>query len=393
MPHEQSSVEDLKKPVRNIAVMISQKEAVSHHLKVFDGINLYASEVENWQVSLDMFPCQVLSNTEKTYDGIIARASQELLDKAAEFNIPVINIWYNSPVANKAINVFPNFESVGRQAAVYLLSRGLKRFGFLGLQRYRSSEKILSGFRAALETAGFDCSHCFLSLDMEEGPRQWKEGCDAIDRWISGFQTPIGIYSVFDNILRVLADRNRAKFHLDIPHDMALLGTGNQEAFCESADVSLSSLDLNYSMIGYRAAALLDDLLDGADPPEGPLLDESASLVVRQSTNIIAAEDPLVAAALRYIDIHCDKHMAVQDIAQAVDTTVRTLQRRFVAKLGRSVSDQIEYLRLERFKQLLVKSDESVRQLASRCGFNSYNHLYTAFTRSEGMSPSKFRNK
>ena len=142
-----------------------------------------------------------------------------------------------------------------------------------------------------------------------------------------------------------------------------------------------------------QAAELLDRMMDGADPPDGPLWIEPGELVPRQSTDVIAVDDADVSAALRFIAENSDRPIQVQDVADAVATARRTLQRRFHEKLGRSIAEHIGDLRLERLKRLLISSDEPVKNLAVRCGFSSFHHLYRAFVRVEGIPPNQYRKR
>jgi len=104
-------------------------------------------------------------------------------------------------------------------------------------------------------------------------------------------------------------------------------------------------IKLDYSL--WQAAELLDKLMAGADPPDEPIYIEPKELVPRQSTDVTAVDDAEVSAAMRLIAEHCSDPIQVQDVADAIALSRRTLQRRFQAKLGRSISDQIEFLRLQ----------------------------------------------
>ncbi len=379
------------RPRRRIAVMISQNAAVNHHLKTFEGIHLYASEVGNWQVVIDMFPYQQFQRSQRRYDGVIARATPELVTHAKKFNIPIVNVWRNSPVADDVSSVFVNFDTVGRMATEHLLARGLKNFGFLGYTNDLTSKLMLKGFRKELKKVGFNCSHCQISHSHESGPASWKKARTAIDKWINSFAKPMGIVASHDSILRILADISMVEHGISVPHELALVGAGNERAYCEQAAVPLTSIDTNFSMIGYQAAKLLDDLINGVPLPTEPIFVEPAGLIARQSTDVTAVDDVTVATALRFIASHCNESIQVRDVAKAASCSVRTLQRRFNTKLGRSIVDQIEYLRLERFKRLLLQSDLPVNILAVDCGFSNYKHLYSAFLRAEGVPPAKYR--
>ena len=53
-----------------------------------------------------------------------------------------------------------------------------------------------------------------------------------------------------------------------MPEDVAVVGVDNDEVFCELADPPLSSVALNAETAGYRAAALLDAMMQGREKEE-----------------------------------------------------------------------------------------------------------------------------
>ena len=78
---------------------------------------------------------------------------------------------------------------------------------------------------------------------------------------------------------------------------MAVLGVDNDDLLCELSDPPLSSVILNPRRAGYEAAGLLDRMMAGESiGPEkhaiGPL-----GIATRQSTDVLAIEDPDVRRA------------------------------------------------------------------------------------------------
>jgi LacI family transcriptional regulator len=114
-------------------------------------------------------------------------------------------------------------------------------------------------------------------------------------------------------------------------------------------------------------------------------------LVVRRSTDVYVVDDPPVAAALRFIAGHSHEGIRVDDVAGHGHVALRTLERRFRAATGRTMTDEIARLRLERAKRLLVESDEPIKSLARDCGFADVKHFHKVFRAAEGTTPGKFR--
>ena len=172
---------------------------------------------------------------------------------------------------------------------------------------------------------------------------------------------------------------------------MGIVGTHNESDICNAPEPSLTSIDLGFGQIGYRAAALLDQIMAGHPPPATPELVMPAELVSRQSTDAHAVDNPVVGRALRYITENGHHRIQVNHVATAVSTHRRTLERRFRESLGRSIAEEIARLRLERAKRRLVETDAAMKDVAEDTGFRSADHFYKVFARMEGIPPSEYR--
>ena len=74
----------------------------------------------------------------------------------------------------------------------------------------------------------------------------------------------------------------------------------------------LSSVDINGEQIGYEAARLVDRMIHGAKPPSKPILIAPRRVVIRQSSDSIAIDDPDIAAAMRFIRDHAGEPITHQ---------------------------------------------------------------------------------
>jgi LacI family transcriptional regulator len=138
---------------------------------------------------------------------------------------------------------------------------------------------------------------------------------------------------------------------------------------------------------------MLDRLMSGGRPPTEPEMVQPAELVSRQSTDVYASKDPLVARALRFIAENGHHRIQVQHVAAAVATTRRTLERRFRESMDTSISGEITRLRLQRAKRRMVETDASMKDVALDAGFRTSDHFGKVFTRVEGITPTLFREQ
>ena len=111
----------------------------------------------------------------------------------------------------------------------------------------------------------------------------------------------------------------------------------------------------------------------------------------RQSTDIVAAGDADVSAALRFIREHADKSIQVNDVLQILCVSRRTLYAKFRKALGRSVHDEIVRVRLARIKSLLTDTQLSISRIAKIMNFTGPDKLFRFFIRETGKTPTEFR--
>lgn len=82
----------------------------------------------------------------------------------------------------------------------------------------------------------------------------------------------------------------------------------------------------------------------------------------------------------------------VQDCGRAVGLSPNYLSDLLRAETGRSARDHIHHHVIEKAKDLLLASDEPIRQIAFALGFEYPQHFSKLFKSRTGMSPSKFRS-
>jgi LacI family transcriptional regulator len=111
----------------------------------------------------------------------------------------------------------------------------------------------------------------------------------------------------------------------------------------------------------------------------------------RQSTDILAIEDPHVAVAARFIREQACAGIQVSDVLQYVPYSRRVLDRRFLDSLGRTPHEEITRQRIDRVKQLLVETDLPLSVIASRVGFQHDEYMSVAFKKQVGLPPSNYR--
>jgi len=111
-----------------------------------------------------------------------------------------------------------------------------------------------------------------------------------------------------------------------------------------------------------------------------------------------ASEDAGAGAALARRGValmhrNLSRPLPLAQLAAALDTTPRTLARRFIAAYGETPMAHYRRLRLDKARDLLQRGDHSVAQVAAACGFPSPANFATAFRREFGAAPRDYRTR
>jgi LacI family transcriptional regulator len=372
-----------------VAFALEMEWGLKHHSEIYAGCQKFANEAK-WATSIIPNSPKVLETG--SYDGIIARVGTSFHKMAQYRKIPLVNVWQNSPVKEVA-SVFSNNYETGVIAAEHLLGRGLRRFGFLGHNRDKADIQQLDGYTETLKSEGYQSTIFKFNRSIIEGNAEgWEEFILQLRKWIKGLQPPVGIHATSDINCRYLIEICKS-LELKIPHDLAIVGSGNEPLICSSPYPSVTSIDKNFEEVGYQAAMLLDEMMKSGKRSKEAKYCQPQGIVPRQSTDSYASDHPKVALALRYIAESANRRIKVNDVVNAVATNRRTLERNFREFTGRTISHEISRMRIERAKRLMTESDHSFKELAAELGYRNSDHFYKSFLRAEGQTPSSFRKE
>lgn len=304
--------------------------------------------------------------------GVCCLTDPVLARRIRRMRFPLVNTGIRE-LAPRLPQVGNDDRAIGAVVARHFLDRGFTSFAYIAQVDTSSSAGRERGFTATLAVAGHQPVRC-VAGDLAT--------------WLPSLPCHTAIFAFNDQAAAQVADRCRA-LGLRLPEDLALVGADNSESLCLLSYPPLSSVAVAAERIGHAAAQMIDDLLGGRAvdnrylPPLG--------VVVRQSSDLIAVEDPSVAAALRFIADHVHEPIRVGDVVRAIPAARRTLESRFRALLGRSLLNEIRRVRVERAKHLLLTTDWPMPRIAAACGFSDAKRFSTIFAKITQMTPLRFR--
>ncbi|TWC31082.1 AraC family transcriptional regulator with amidase-like domain [Pseudomonas sp. SJZ079] len=96
---------------------------------------------------------------------------------------------------------------------------------------------------------------------------------------------------------------------------------------------------------------------------------------------------PKLSQVVGLMEANLEEPLELEEIAQLNEVTVRQLERLFHKYLQRTPSQYYLELRLNRARELLLRSDSQVRDIALSCGFASPAHFSKCYSRFFGHSP------
>lgn len=85
------------------------------------------------------------------------------------------------------------------------------------------------------------------------------------------------------------------------------------------------------------------------------------------------------------------KNLSVEVLAEHAAMSARNFTRVFTRELGSTPAHYVEQVRIEAARTQLAATDDSVEQVASRCGFSSAELLRRCFLRHFKVAPSQYR--
>ncbi len=375
----------------SIAVLINTSTGWGQRL--IHGIIRYAHERGPWALWIEPSTFQPEVHVPDGWrgQGIIARvATRRMARHIQGTGLPCVNISaINVPEATFP-RVMPDFRILARIAAEHLLDRGFRNFAYYGPCQRSLVRDHYEGFADALRAADRVCIR-YRPGRRQAGVSPWLARQTDLVRWVRSLPKPIAVLTWFVECGRDVIDACREADIL-VPEEVSVLASDDDPLLCNACLPPLSGITSSSEQSGYQAAALLDGLMQGKQPPKRPILIEPTCLVSRRSTDTLAIDNADLAQAIAFIRTHAAEPIRVTDVLRRVPFSRRQLEQEFQRILGRSPAREIRRVHLERAQRLLAETDLSIPAVASSSGFNSPEHFARTFKAQFGRSPLKYRS-
>ncbi len=95
---------------------------------------------------------------------------------------------------------------------------------------------------------------------------------------------------------------------------------------------------------------------------------------------------------LKYLRKHYKEEIVFEELASQIGISYSYMRKMIREETGNSLMDNVNLLRIEEAKRLLLHSDLSLTQIAAEVGYHNVQSLNRFFKKYEGLSPSDFKN-
>lgn len=269
---------------------------------------------------------------------------------------------------------------IGALAARWFLARGFESFAFYGLTGKHDSDLMRDAFAATVSEKGFNCS---VLCEAHENAGQLGD-------WIAGLPRHTAMLCLNDNFaLPAVSWCNETG--RDVPRDIAIMGTMNDDLTCITSPIQISSVDMNFYKLGRAALRIMAHIIDNQVDRRRrhPLLMPPVRIVERESTSAFPAGPAWLSNALLLLDANIDRPLTADDMANAAGVSQTALQEAFHKAFGMSAVQYIRSVKMREAKRLADKGGFSIKEIAARTGFSSVSYFSRTYRTFHGFAPSR----
>lgn len=345
------------------------------------------------------------------FDGVIARiTSSELARDLVAFRGPIVLCDPSDPYLapshplSRRSAVSNDYDHCGRLAAEYFLSCGYRHFASVG-PTYASApglryDKALStepnwsrerreGFAVRLGAEGFSCE-AYQSAANTTKATVLKDSHRRLVSWLRKLPKPVGILTAHDARGVQLVEAC-AEAGLSVPDEVGVLGVNGDPLLCATCDPPLASVAIDAVGAGFRAAEILDKLMNGSRQDPVRCSYPALKIDAAGSTGDVHAHDPLVRQAQKAIRSQPLTGLHPEALAKSLGLSRRSLELKFSHALGRGIAAVIRDEALARAHRLVEESAMPFSGVAESCGIATASHLAKLFRQAYGKTMSATR--
>ena len=376
---------------RRVAILIETTRTYTRELLA--GVSRYSHQHGPWSTFLELRALESsvppwLENWDG--DGILARTyTREMAAAIAATGLPAVEL--RSSNFNQHFPFVGNDNhKVGQMVAEHFINRGYRRFAAYTLDTesfFRErSEKFASYLR---ESINADCA--LLPSGGDSTPDDWEAHQRKLIEWLESLQKPVGIFATNDQLATRLLDACQ-RAGIAVPEEVAVVGCENETTLCNFSSPPLTSVRFDGEAVGYRAAEILDHLIDGKSTPNPrEILIPPKGIEIRASSDEFVIEDPVTLKAVKLIRQRAFAGITVAQICEELGVSRSTLERRMNESLKRGPKAELLRVRFAEVNRLLKNTNLTIETIAEMTGFSHTHYLQTSYRDRFGITPGAAR--
>ena len=320
---------------RKIALLVQTSSDWSR--QIIQGIADYATEQGGWDFWIEFRGLQEQLRLPASWNGhgtICRLTDARIRQSIVKRRLPAVNVSWLGKHTQKIPKVVSDERACAKLAATFYLKKGFRSFGYIGADPTSNyPETILQEFRSDVELAGGVCiDFPYYELTKEADYQKQQQ---RLKQWLWELPKPVALLVWSSKIGREVSTVC-VNHHLEIPDQVAILSVEHDPLMSALSPVPISGIDQAPHVVGYEAATLLDQIIQGKPVPDEPILIPPLSIVERASTDTLFADDDLVREAIQFIRQHALEPLQVSDLTQQLNVSRRILEHRFQkASIGR----------------------------------------------------------
>ncbi|MCR5752124.1 MAG: substrate-binding domain-containing protein [Kiritimatiellae bacterium] len=284
-------------------------------------------------------------------------------------------------------------ESIGRDAVRHVNSLGhFASYGFVhGHIHFPWSDGRERGFRTGVPRK---VELFVYPLHKDSRLEVLTKGIDEKDLadWLSSLPKPAAVFGandLFASDVMTACER----LGLKVPQQVSVIGCDNDPLVWANTIPQLTSLQLPFRQLGFKAAETLDRLLHGRKTPDRTIYISGTRLFARGSSAPVPPATTLVEKARTYIRDHACDGIRAADVVAHIGVSRSLLDLRFRQVCGKSILEDILDTRLGEVRRQILETDRTFLQIGAACGFKAPDSLKRLFRSRFGMSMREFRAK
>lgn len=119
------------------------------------------------------------------------------------------------------------------------------------------------------------------------------------------------------------------------------------------------------------------------------------SKVSEASRNVTSKKEEqssgVIAQAKNYIDTHYNKDISLDDVSREVEISPYYFSKLFKEETGENFIEYVTNIRLERARELLAKTEYSMKEICGEIGYADPNYFSRIFKKNVGLTPTEYK--